>query len=331
MGCSLGFSFPRLVRFISQFCQSSWFRSPRFVHQSFSLRIQDRQSASLRGIGLSDEAVVFSLATLAVIELRGAIPVGYLLQLNVFSVLGSVMNYFPISFAYYDFTNSLDIAVVETVMTQIHEDYLFIVIFVENILKLESDSIEEFVGSSVLRLDDHAERLGCINRWDNILHDDPSKSIFSMELEDESTPKTKCSTTKPRKNTKLIAKKSGRKVPENGASGNECNGDSEVTEKSSVSEEPCSTSEEMVKTMEGKARGELKPPRVLEALSASGLRALRYAREIEGVGQVVALDNDEACRRNIKFNGSVAISKVESNLADARVYMLTHQKEFDVV
>ncbi|CAN1315416.1 hypothetical protein LINPERPRIM_LOCUS29707 [Linum perenne] len=96
MGCSLGSSFPRLVRFISQFCESSWFRSPRFVHQSFSLRNQDRQSASLRGIGLSDEAVVFSLATLAVIELRGAIPVGYLLQLKpvtltVFSVLGSVL------------------------------------------------------------------------------------------------------------------------------------------------------------------------------------------------------------------------------------------------
>lgn len=29
-----------------------------------------------------------------------------------------------------------------------------------------------------------------------------------------------------------------------------------------------------------------------QALSASGLRALRYAREIEGIGQVVALDND---------------------------------------
>lgn len=39
----------------------------------------------------------------------------------------------------------------------------------------------------------------------------------------------------------------------------------------------------------------------------------------------------EACRRNIKFNGSVAVSKVESLLADARVYMLTHPKEFDVV
>ncbi|KNA04005.1 hypothetical protein SOVF_203710 [Spinacia oleracea] len=85
----------------------------------------------------------------------------------------------------------------------------------------------------------------------------------------------------------------------------------------------------------GKFQRELKPPRVLEALSASGLRALRYAREVEGLGQIVALDNDkasvEACQRNIKFNGSVASSKVESNLADARVYMLTHPKEFEVV
>jgi len=39
----------------------------------------------------------------------------------------------------------------------------------------------------------------------------------------------------------------------------------------------------------------------------------------------------EACRRNIKFNGSVAVSKVESHLADARVYMLENPKKFDVV
>ncbi|KAG5614873.1 hypothetical protein H5410_014697 [Solanum commersonii] len=39
----------------------------------------------------------------------------------------------------------------------------------------------------------------------------------------------------------------------------------------------------------------------------------------------------ESCRRNIRFNGSVACSKLESHLADARVYMLTHSKEFDVV
>lgn len=116
----------------------------------------------------------------------------------------------------------------------------------------------------------------------------------------------------------------------NGKSNGECEASEEIPE-----DEPCTASEELVKPVEGKGRAELKPPRVLEALSASGLRALRYAREIEGIGQVVALDNDkasvEACRRNIKFNGSVACSKVESNLADARVYMLTHPKEFDVV
>ncbi|KAH6830312.1 hypothetical protein C2S53_007478 [Perilla frutescens var. hirtella] len=101
-------------------------------------------------------------------------------------------------------------------------------------------------------------------------------------------------------------------------------------------DEPCSISENHhASNLERKGLEELKPPRVLEALSASGLRALRYAREVDGIAQVVALDNDkasvESCRRNIKFNGSVACSKVESHLADARVYMLTHPKEFDVV
>lgn len=79
----------------------------------------------------------------------------------------------------------------------------------------------------------------------------------------------------------------------------------------------------------------VKPLRILEALAASGLRALRYAREIDGVGSVVALDNDEvaveSCKRNIKLNGSVAATKVQPVHADARVYMLTHEKEFDAV
>ncbi|WCJ25536.1 tRNA (guanine(26)-N(2))-dimethyltransferase [Euphorbia peplus] len=113
------------------------------------------------------------------------------------------------------------------------------------------------------------------------------------------------------------------------------NGESEPAEEAASHDEPCSISEEPLKIADRKFRGELVPPKVLEALSASGLRALRYAREVEGIGQVVALDNDkesvEACRRNIKFNGAVAISKVESHLADARVHMLTHPKEFDVV
>ncbi|CAI8594215.1 unnamed protein product [Vicia faba] len=125
------------------------------------------------------------------------------------------------------------------------------------------------------------------------------------------------------------------------------NGKSELVEEASPEEscttmegsgkidEECDADEEQVNHPEVKGPKELKPPRVLEALSASGLRALRYAREVEGIGQVVALDNDpasvEACRRNIQFNGSVAISKVESHLADARVYMLANPKEFDVV
>ncbi|XP_020092470.1 probable tRNA (guanine(26)-N(2))-dimethyltransferase 1 isoform X2 [Ananas comosus] len=89
------------------------------------------------------------------------------------------------------------------------------------------------------------------------------------------------------------------------------------------------------RNMKWKGPRELKAPKVLEALAASGLRALRYAREVDGIGQVIALDNDkasvEACKKNIQFNGSLACSKVEAHLADARVYMLTHPKEFDVV
>ncbi|XP_062150958.1 tRNA (guanine(26)-N(2))-dimethyltransferase 2-like [Alnus glutinosa] len=126
----------------------------------------------------------------------------------------------------------------------------------------------------------------------------------------------------------------GEAAEESGMNVENTNGECEVPEEISQ-DEPCSISKESVKTPEGKGRGEMRPPRVLEALAASGLRSLRYAREVEGIGQVVALDNDkvsvESCKRNIKFNGSVACSKVESHLTDARVYMLTHPKEFDVV
>ncbi|KAJ4877992.1 hypothetical protein Rs2_43010 [Raphanus sativus] len=59
---------------------------------SFGLRI----AAALRRFGWPDEAVVFALATLPVIELRGAIPVGYWMQLKptvltFFSVLGNMV------------------------------------------------------------------------------------------------------------------------------------------------------------------------------------------------------------------------------------------------
>ncbi|CAN6859223.1 unnamed protein product [Brassica oleracea] len=59
---------------------------------TFGLRI----AAALRRFGWRDEAVVFALATLPVIELRGAIPVGYWMQLKLtvltfFSVLGNMV------------------------------------------------------------------------------------------------------------------------------------------------------------------------------------------------------------------------------------------------
>ncbi|KAL0793279.1 hypothetical protein Bca101_064656 [Brassica carinata] len=59
---------------------------------TFGLRI----AAALRRFGWPDEAVVFALATLPVIELRGAIPVGYWMHLKpavltFFSVLGNMV------------------------------------------------------------------------------------------------------------------------------------------------------------------------------------------------------------------------------------------------
>ncbi|KAG1366755.1 tRNA (guanine(26)-N(2))-dimethyltransferase [Cocos nucifera] len=90
-------------------------------------------------------------------------------------------------------------------------------------------------------------------------------------------------------------------------------------------------SRESHKTIASKEMEEFKASRVLEALAASGLRSVRYACEVDGLGQIVALDCDKVSIEACKFNGSVASSKVEAHLADARVYMLTHPKEFDVV
>lgn len=60
-----------------------------------------RVAESLRRLGWPDDAVVFALATLPVIELRGAIPVGYWMRLHpvrltVLSVLGFVTLYYPL-------------------------------------------------------------------------------------------------------------------------------------------------------------------------------------------------------------------------------------------
>ncbi|XP_020992170.2 uncharacterized protein LOC110278254 [Arachis duranensis] len=65
--------------------------------------------------------------------------------------------------------------------------------------------------------------------------------------------------------------------------------------------EECNWAGESMSNADGKVQRELKPPRVLEALSASELRALRYAHEIEGIGHVVALDNDEDDSRILHY------------------------------
>ena len=76
------------------------------------------------------------------------------------------------------------------------------------------------------------------------------------------------------------------------------------------------------------------PLRILEGLSASGLRSFRYAQEIPNVGVVVANDMDPvaaaAIRRNKAFGGP-AVAAVVPHQQDARVVMLTHEKLFDVV
>jgi tRNA G26 N,N-dimethylase Trm1 len=67
---------------------------------------------------------------------------------------------------------------------------------------------------------------------------------------------------------------------------------------------------------------------VLEALAATGLRAIRYAKEVSGIGQIIANDMDadavNAQRRNIEFNA--VEDKVTPNLADARLVMLQHSQ-----
>ncbi|XP_010540653.1 PREDICTED: RNA polymerase I-specific transcription initiation factor RRN3 [Tarenaya hassleriana] len=70
-------------------------------------------------------------------------------------------------------------------MPTVHNKDHLIVVYVENLLKLESSSIGKVVGSMILmvvmeRLRDLDVEIG----WDNILQDESSRGIFDMELED---------------------------------------------------------------------------------------------------------------------------------------------------
>jgi len=90
-----------------------------------------------------------------------------------------------------------------------------------------------------------------------------------------------------------------------------------------------------------RAKQPLKPIRILEGMAASGLRAIRYSRELDNVGCVVANDLDpaaiEAIARNKEFNArhsadaAERVSKVVCHGADVRLVMMQHEKMFDAV
>ncbi|KAI8812146.1 N2,N2-dimethylguanosine tRNA methyltransferase [Cladochytrium replicatum] len=75
---------------------------------------------------------------------------------------------------------------------------------------------------------------------------------------------------------------------------------------------------------------------ILEALSATGLRGVRYAKEIPRVARVVANDLDreafEAIQKNVEHNGVGDI--VQANLGDATMVMyrtLAENRSYDVI
>lgn len=76
--------------------------------------------------------------------------------------------------------------------------------------------------------------------------------------------------------------------------------------------------------------------RVLEGLAASGLRSIRFAREVPGLRSVVANDASARAvaliRRNVQLNEVAHL--VQPSQADARMLMYQHQKaseRFDVI
>ena len=75
---------------------------------------------------------------------------------------------------------------------------------------------------------------------------------------------------------------------------------------------------------------------ICEALAASGLRAIRYAKELGGdVGRIIANDADQsavaAIERNARHNGAVAEAKIVPQFDDARMLLMRHERCFDVV
>ncbi|KNE58640.1 N2,N2-dimethylguanosine tRNA methyltransferase [Allomyces macrogynus ATCC 38327] len=83
-------------------------------------------------------------------------------------------------------------------------------------------------------------------------------------------------------------------------------------------------------TDEAKAAGETVPvfkPKILEALAASGLRSVRYAKEIPDLDHILCNDLDpeavESIKRNVAFN-NLSEELVRPNLGDAKIVMYQH-------
>lgn len=81
-----------------------------------------------------------------------------------------------------------------------------------------------------------------------------------------------------------------------------------------------------------------RPLRILEALSATGLRSIRYYREIPNVSTIVANDLDpsavETIARNVKHNGLCTETQIIPNCGDAIEVMSqarSRDKQFDVI
>ena len=85
----------------------------------------------------------------------------------------------------------------------------------------------------------------------------------------------------------------------------------------------------------------LEPITILEGMCATGLRAIRYARELDDVKCIVANDLDPtaalAVENNKRYNAleseevKARVDKIVTNCGDVRVVALQHEKCFDVV
>ncbi|KAI9219578.1 N2,N2-dimethylguanosine tRNA methyltransferase [Blastocladiella britannica] len=81
---------------------------------------------------------------------------------------------------------------------------------------------------------------------------------------------------------------------------------------------------------EARAAGESAPrfkPKILEALAASGLRSVRYAREIPDLDHILCNDLEveavKSIQRNLKYNG-ISEELVVPNKGDAKAFMYQH-------